>query len=300
MRTRQVTLVSRKAYTASDVIDKTINIKEPITAIDIIVRATNGAAMTEASTVKIHDDITKIELVDGSNVLYSTNMEEAQAINALMNKAMPYQQLTLEDGAVQTEMARVQFGFTINDPNHYLRPSDFDNLQIKVTVTMTTAAATAWAASGHDVTIIAHVLESGYGDYQGFLSSKSVKSYSAVDGAEEDIELNSDYPYNAIYIQAFKTATRPDENIEIVKLSCDDDSHVELQCYMTELEALNVSQFGAFQQTLYKRMTNAGDVIYADLFLNTYAVAMGGTTLYNTQITSVDCDQVVAETQAQT
>lgn len=300
MKTRMSTLVNRRAFTASDVIERDIRGTDVISFIDIIVRMTNGAAMTEDSVVKPHDDITKIELVDGGNVIVSLNMEELQALNAYEQGHLPYMGLTLDDGAVQTEACRLYFGFGAFDPYHYLRPADFQNLQIKVTVTMTAAAATAWAAAGHDVTLIAGIMESGHGEYRGYLSAKSVKSYSAVDGTREDIELNTDWPYRAILIQAFKTATRPDENLEIVRLTADDDKHVVYEQYMTELEVQNLADFGTFRQNLAKRVADDADVIYGDLFFDVAANAYGGTALTSLTVISVDSDQVLVGSYNQT
>jgi hypothetical protein len=300
MKTRIHKLVNRKAFTASDVIDKELKGSDVISFIDIIVRMTNGAAMTESSTVKIHDDITKIEVIDGGDVLASANMEEWQAVNFFMDKKLPYMKMTLEDNAVQTEHCRIMFGYKPYDPNYYLRPNDFDNLEIKVHITMTTAAATAWAASGHDVTIILGLMESGYGDYKGFLSTRFARNYTAVDGTEEIVEIPVTHPLNMIVVQAFKTATRPDENIEIIKLDADDGKHVEMDMYTTELEAQNAIQFGKAVEILAKRMTADSDVLYTDLFLDTWVDAGGGTALYVNQVVSVDCDQAVLGTYAQT
>lgn len=300
MKTRIATLVSRKSFAASGIIDKDLKGTDPISFLDIIVRMTNGSAMTEASIVKIQDDITKIEVVDGGDVLVSANMEEFQALNAFENKAWPYENKTLEDNAVQTATIRIPFGLSPFDPIHYLRPNDFENLQVKVTVTMTTAAATSWAASGHDVTILAGVMESGYGSYAGFLSTKSIKSYAAVDGTREDIDLNTDWPYRCLLIQAFKTATRPDQNIELVKLTADNDSYVSMDLYATELEAMNAIQFGRFSQNLQKRMKAAGDTVLADFYLDTVAAAHGGTTLIATEVLSVTAESVVVESYDQT
>lgn len=300
MKTRTVTLVSRKAFTASDVIDKDLTGLGMISFIDIIVRMTNGAAMTEASVVKIQDDITGIKIVDGGNVLCNVNAEELQALNAFDYGAWPYENKTLEDAAVQLMAVRLPFGFFPYDPNHYLRPGDFENPKIEISITMTTAAATAWAASGHDVTILAGVMESGFGDYRGFLATKNVKSYSAVDGTREDIELNTDWPYRAILIQAFKTTTRPDENVEIVKLTANNDAHVELELYMTQLEAQNAMQFGPFRQKIAKRMKADSDTVLADFYLQTYATCGTGTTLYVSHVVNVDAESIVTGTFAQT
>lgn len=300
MKTRLATLISRKAFTASDVIAKDLKGTAVISFLDIIVRMTNGAAMTEASIVKPHDDFKKIEVVNGGDVLCTAHMEEWQSLNAFSMGRMPYQVLTLEDDAVQTEMCRIPFGFYPYDPNYYLRPSDYENLELKVHITMTTAAATAWAAAGHDVTVIAGLMISGYGDYKGFLSTFFHREYTAVDGTEEIVEIPTDYPIKAILIQPYAQTYRPDETVEKVKLTGNDDSHVELDMYMTELEAMNCSRFGPFYQKLSKRLVDDADYAYSDLFLNTYAYAGTGTDLVTNKIVAVDADKITVGSYNQT
>lgn len=300
MKKRDVYLVVEDAFTAAQTLPVDINVRNPITALTIRVAMTNGSAMTEASTVKPHDEFTKIELIDGSDVLWSANMEEIQAYNAFRNGRLPYMGLTLEDSAVQTEVCHLMFGDKFWDLKHYLNPSDYNNLTLRITNSFTTAGATTWAASGHTITVIAHVIEEGAQAYEGFYSVKNMYYYSAVDGAVEPIDMPRDYPYEALLLQAYKTATRPDENLEHVKLSCDADSFIPIDIDMDDLEYLNVTMFGPYMQVCKKRMTNAGDIMYFDLFLDTWVCAGGGTTLYATHVTSVDCDQAVLETLTQT
>lgn len=299
MKTRLATLTSRKAFSATDVIERDIRGSDPISFIDIGVRMTNGATMLENAVVKVHDDVTKIELVDGGDVLISANMEELQALNAFERKNMPRMEITWEDDAVQEEWVRIPFGFYGFDPNHYLRPADFGNLQLKVSITLTTVASGTWAASGHDVTMIAGIMERGYGDYKGFLSTKNVKAYSAVDGAREDIQLNTDWPYRAILLQAFKTATRPDENLELIRLTADDDKHVALELYATELEAQNAYDFGRFTQKYQRRLTGTIAML-CDFYLNVNAYMSGGTSLTATKVGICTAESLILEEMFQT
>ena len=300
MKTRKVYILKDDSFTAARTKTQDINVIDPIASIDIIVEMTNGNAMTEASVVKPHDEFTKIEITDGADVLVSASMEELQALNVAELKALPYMGLTLEDSAVQKEMCRIHFGLGRNDPNHYLRPQDFANLQIKITNTFTTAAATSWAASGHYLTVIANVIDDGAGEYKGFLTTKSMYSFTAVDGAVETIDMPRDYPYRLIQIQALKTAARPDESIEKIKLTCDADKYIpiDVDCDHQVLE--NLIQFGRFSQVCKKRVKDADDKVYGDLYYDTDASVSGGTTLYATTVQSVDAEAVGVSTYAQT
>lgn len=300
MRTRKVYLLKDDAFTAAQTKTQDINVNDPISSIDIIVEMTNGSAMTEASVVKPHDEFTKIEIVDGADVLVSASMEELQALNVVELKKLPYMGLTLEDDAVQREMCSIHFGLDRNDPEHYLRPQDFNNLQIKITNTFTTAAVTSWAASGHTITVIANVIDEGAGAYKGFLTTKSMYSFTAVDGAVETIDMPRDYDYRMIMIQALASGARPDESVEIIKLTCDADKYIPLEVDADHQIFENLLQFGRFSQTCQKRCTNANDIVYGDLYYDTNAYVTKGTTLYATTVQSVDAEKIGVSTYAQT
>lgn len=278
IKTRQAYVLDRDAFTAARTITESIDIVDMISAIDIIVEMTNGSAMTEASVVKPHDEFTKIEVVDGSEVLCSASMEELQALNVLERGVLPFMELNLDDDAVQREACRIHFGRWLNDSEFYLNPGDYKNLQIRVTNTLTTPAVTAWAASGHYLTIIAHIMESGYATAMGFLQTKSQIQYTVVDAQVKVVELPVDYAYRAMMVQTLMTAKRPDESISHVKLSCDTGKFIPFDTRMIHLLAENVNQLGAFQQRFKKRITGDADA-YGDLYYLTSPAASQDTTL---------------------
>ena len=265
MRTRKVYLLKDESFAAAQTKVIDVNIVDPISSIDIIVEMTNGAAMTEASVVKPHDEFVKIELVDGSDVLASGSMEEFQALNFAEMFDMPYMELTLGNGAVQKEVCTIFFGLGRNDPSHYLVPSKYNNLQLRIQNTFTTAAATSWAATGHVLSIVANVIEEGAGADEGFLMAKEIYAYTAVDGAVETIDMPRDYPYRMIVLQALKTAYSPISSLEKIKISIDADKYVPVDIDSDHLIFDNAQLFGRAIQSLKKRITGAG-VIYGDLY----------------------------------
>lgn len=300
MRTRKVYLLKDDTFIAARTKTIDVNVVDPIASIDIIVEMTNGSAMTEASVVKPHDEFTTIELVDGSDVLCSLSMEEWQGLNFPEMGKPPFMNLTLEDNAVQQEQCHINFGVSRHDANHYLRPGDFSNLQLRITNTYTTAAATSWAASGHQISVIANIIEEGLGAYDGFLSAKSMYGYTAVSGAVEVIDMPRDYPYRMLMLQSEKTAKNPYENLTEIKMSCDADKYIPVDVDIDHLIWENVSQFGKMTIKYAKRMKAAGDVLYSDLWFDAWADAGGGTTLVAVNVLSVTAEKVVIESYDQT
>jgi len=300
MRTRKVYLLKDDTFTAAQTKVVNINVADFISSIDILIEMTNGGTMTEASIVKPHDEFTKIELIDGADVLVSASMEELQALNFAETGRAPMMHLTLATSGVQQEMCHIHFGVAPTDGKHYLRPQEFNNLQLRITNTFTTAAATSWAATGHTISVIANVIEEGAEAYEGFLTAKSMYTFTAVDAAVETIDMPRDYPYRFIQIQSLMSGKTPQENIEKIKLTFDADKYVPVDLDFDHLVFENVKRFGPITQFLQKVMTNAADKMYADVYYDVWATVGGGTTLYATHVLSVTGEQVVAETYAQT
>lgn len=299
MKTRKTYLLKDDAFTAARTKIVDLNVVDPISSIDILVEMTNGSAMTEASVVKPHDEFTKIELVDGADVLVSASMEELQALNFAEMKRAPLMELTLDDDDIQREMCHIHFGVDRNDPNHYLRPQDFRNLQLKITNTFTTAAVTSWAASGHTVTVIANVIEEGAKEYDGFLTTKSMYSFTAVDGAVETIDMPNDYPYRMIQLQALASGSDVILSLEKVKLTCDADKYIPFEVDFDHLVMANALNYGSITQNLVKRITGLGDV-YSDLYYLVQAAATVGTTLYVANVQAVAGEKISIEHLGQT
>lgn len=300
MKTRKVYLKKDEAFTAAQTLTFPINVIDPISSIDIFIEMTNGSAMTEASVVKINAEFTGIVLKDGADILVSASMRELQSLNVAELGHAPLMLPTLEDNAVQQEMAHIHFGLSRNDPNHYLRPHDFNNLQMEITNTFTTAAATSWAASGHKITVIANVIDEGAGDYQGFLSPRSVYSYTCVDGTIEEIDVDRDFPIRLIQISSLVTGKRPDESISAIELNCDAGKHIPVDIDYDHLMFENFSQFAPITAKYLKRMTAAGNTLKTNIFYPFWGSVGGGTTLYLSQILSLTAETAVIETYGQT
>lgn len=265
MLIRQHYLKKDEPFTAAQTLAIDINIKKPITRIDILIEMKNGSAMTESSVVKPHDEFTKISLVNGSDVLDEGSMEQYQGLNFVEMGKAPLMNLTLHDALVQGEMCYLNYGYFLGDPNHYLDPGKFGNLQLRITNTFTTAAVDAWHSSGHSITVIAHVIEEGVSDYQGFLRLWTPKSYDAVDGTIVETDLPNDFPIRLLSIQALKTGADVTGSLELIKLALNADSFVFFDGDVDHLVMQNVQDFGLITQKLDKRMTGAGD-IFSDLY----------------------------------
>lgn len=215
MNYRKVTVHPLESLTTAGT--KTIDIK----GIDVISRLlikyiiTKGAA---GHTMAAHlaKDITKIELVDGSDVLFSMTGYEAQALNIYDRKcgSMCFGQQMASCGG--ESWYGLDFGRFLFDPVLALDPRKFKNLQLKITYTLASSDTTCAASS---LEVFSDVFDQKAASPQGFLMSKEFYSYTpGADGSFEYIDLPTDYPLRKMLLRAYYDAREPEYEIESVRL----------------------------------------------------------------------------------
>lgn len=241
------------ALALSDAGSKSINITPgaPISAIELIFGATKGA--TENQSDKISQYVTKIELVDGANVLASVSMQELMALNAFQLGDLPAHDMDLAASGTPQESAWLIFGRYLFDPDYYLDPSNYRNLQLKVTTNCTAAAGT-YVTGTFTIDIICHVIDEGYGAYNGFFSPKTVYTWTTVASGVVTIDMPQDYPYLHLLMGAGETAVAPSTDVTNWKMSCDADKHIVFDMGAADLVLRNRSQFGPFNNFLQSAM----------------------------------------------
>lgn len=204
-----------------------LDLQDPITAIDVILNATNGS--TSNQQVNIHDDIDKIEIVDGSDVHFDMNMILAQALHAYHYGRMPVLQITEAASGVQREGFRIPFGRFLGDLEYAYLPSRFRNPQLKVTSSLTISGTAGFATGTGGLTVIAKVLEGAGSAPRGFLMAKNVKNFTSVGSGDERTNMPIDYPYRMLLMRAYEHGVALTTDITKAKLTMDHDKFIPLE-----------------------------------------------------------------------
>lgn len=251
MRERLVYLADAETLPNAGTFIKNIDITDPITALDIIISATTGA--TSCTDHEIHDDVDKVEVVDGADVLHSLTMIEEQALNCFEHDRFPW--FDFDEGAAKTvrEGCKVMFGRTYRDQEIYLNPKNFKNPQLRVTYSLDISATVGFATGTGTITVIAHVLEEPKGPYRGFLMSKEHYNYTGVASAHEYVDLPVDYPYRMLMLKSLLTTYGWEELVDRIKLHADREKFVKLEMRGRDLFMMNTNEFDPLVQlkTLY-------------------------------------------------
>lgn len=296
MKTREVYI--EKALSLSDTGAKTVDIRTgaPISAIELIFGGTKGA--TENQSDKLQDHISKIEMVDGADVLWSLSMQEAVALNCYENGVRPYADLDLGAGGTPEESCFLMFGFYLNDPKHYLDVNNYRNLQLKITTALTAAAGT-YTTGSLVVDVIAHIIEEGAGAYEGFLMAKEHYSWTTAASGDETIDMPRDFPYRMILVKDLETLITPQTNITDLKLTCDADRFIVFDTTTADMIQRIYSRFGEFQELIKSNMQD-DDVVLSTFFQIMGASTIGGTNLFAYCLTGTTAEQIALGAYGQT
>jgi hypothetical protein len=247
MKTRDAVLDYQ--YTAKDTetYKKDLDLVEPLSAIDIEVECTNGSAGNEDNFIS--DIVTKIEVVDGSEVLESLNMSQLEAMYFYKTGKSPaiFPSEWAEGG--QRHAVSLLFGRYLWDREYAFDCKKFANPQLKITFNKAAirAAGTTGFASGDNIllTTVAKVFVDVPAPAQ-FLMQKQIENFTSASSGEKRIELPLDYTYRMFLLRFWKEGSDIDEIISDIKFTCDTDKFIPINRKTKQLDAMALSQFGLF------------------------------------------------------
>lgn len=223
----------QRALTLDNSGEKTfdLNLVEPITALYVEFRNTNGASTNKGT--HIADDVDEVQVIDGSDVLFNMTGEELLAYQHYLGYKNPAHLFREWPGVGQQMGCWIPFGRFRNDPIYGLDPTRFRNLQMRIKWSYS-AAATAWADGVATFGLFADLMMGGAAP-SGYIMAKEIKSWTTAASGDERTELPSDYPYLGLLIQARKAATAPDSVLTNLKITVDTDRLILLNNDTTDI-----------------------------------------------------------------
>ncbi len=248
---------ARKSFTSdtTEVID--IDISDVISNIIIKFEGTNS---TGINTSPLFDGITKIELVDGSDVLFSLSGVQAEAVDWYANGGkFRYNWNIALNGNGYTRQLAINFGRYQFDPLYALDPKLFSNLQLRITLDIDgggnapgTVYLTCWA----------NIFDEKIVNPVGFFMTKELKQWTMANTVHEYTALPTDYPYRAIYQRCHLAGTESNQCIAGFKLSEDQDKRVPFDLDSAALISSIVNNYPAVEETYLVNITTSARYLY--------------------------------------
>lgn len=231
----------------SDKSTKTLDLDlvDPVSALCFEFEATNGT--TNNQNNPLTRAITKLEVVDGSDVLASLSFEQAQALQFYKTGKQP--ELREDEGpsAASPIGCMILFGRHLWDREFALDLTKFKNPQLKISWDLTNIRAvsptTAFATGTTKLSAWAKVME-GEATPGKFLSSKEIESWTGAASGDKRHELPIDRIYRMLMLRTYLTQCDVNENITKIKLTCDTDKFIPLERYTKQFDAEMAQLFG--------------------------------------------------------
>jgi len=246
MNYRLATILERTNYQVNktEIID--IDVLDPISQI-LLTLETDNVDSGLGSTGHPVRGVSKIELIDGSDVLWSLNGAEAAALNFYERLKEAYSLLLYMTGINSEVVIPINFGRRLFDPEYAFDPPKFKNPQLKITMAV---GAGGCKSTSLYLTVLAHIFDEKAVAPKGFLSAKEVKDYTLADSAHEYTDLPTDRPYRFLFIRPQRYGTGPEDQIDTVKISEEVDKRIPLNHTMKQILRNMVAQWPIYREAI--------------------------------------------------
>ena len=248
MKTRDYVLVNAENITDTKTFKKALDPGMKIQEARILYQATNGS--TSNTLGKLNGMVSKLEVVDGSDVLHSLSFRQEQARDYFLTGRLPFQQLKSTLGGVVIEAADIYFGRFPGDRDYYLDTSRFKNCMLSLASALTISATAGFATGTGYLTVILKLIEDAAPPCQGFILSKEAENFTTVGSGTKSTDLATDADYQSLMFGALATTVEPDVKISNWLLTLNNDSFVPFNLSATQILQENIRRLPAVRQAM--------------------------------------------------
>ena len=277
MNYRTVELLARTSFTSDITRVVDIDISDPISNLVMRFETTNSSATMTAHPLAGLVDIT---VVDGSEVLFSLDGYEAEALDWYHNGGKFRSNYNYYlNGGTASRFVGLNFGRWLWDRLYALDPKRFNNLQLKVTIDID---AGGMSCATTYLSIWANCFDERTPELRGFLTAKELKQYTMASTVHEYTDLPTDHPYRALYFRAFLLGTEPNGSLSNFKLTEDQGKRVPIDLAAHALNSTLMEKYGPVEEHVYFATSTGVKYIYCapttrvEAHLTTWAAASSG------------------------
>lgn len=199
-----------------------LNMVNPISRITIQMKSTNTDSVPVGHPALM---VKKIEVVDGSDVLFALSGTECQALNYYDQGRMPHNTLNYIATVMSIATFHLDFGRHLWDEALALNPKEFKNLQLKITYDDDLGGCDSTAST---ISVFAYLFDAEAITPRGFLMSKEQYTYTQNATAHEYIQLPTDFDIRKLLIQSLYADKQPWEQYNRIKISEDNERRIPI------------------------------------------------------------------------
>lgn len=234
-----------------------LNVTDPISRITLRFAPLGGSFIPAAHPAT---SIVRLELIDGSDVLYGLTGQVGQALNIFDKSNPTFTSIPYMTGQPCNIALNIDFGRYLWDKELAFDPKKFKNPQIRLTHN-----EALWQAlcTIHTFQIYAHMFDEKEISPMGFLSAKEIKAYVPVATGFEYTDLPTDYSMRKLIVQPYRLAGGPRGIVDHYRLNEDNDKRVVFDGDLFDLRSWLDSDCGRVDDNIIMNCPLAGRAGYA-------------------------------------
>lgn len=270
MNYRQSVLVDGKALAANNAEIYNLRGLDCISAIDIVLKILN-----QSSTPTEHpaDAITKIQLVDGSEVLTELTGKQAIALDYYHNRRPSQQGLNYISANYSWAAVRLNFGRWMFDSELAFDPGRYKNPQLIVTTDINAGGGGTPVAQVLE--IAAHMFDGKKPTPRGFLRAIEAFRYSVVASGQETIDLPTDLMIKMLMVQGDYKDTSLIQQINKLKLTEENDKKIPFDNSVSDIMKMLASDLPPWIEKLRFNGTTGAVEYFITPFYEAVCVLVG-------------------------
>ena len=221
MRTRDYLLENRDDMGTSGTKVYNLDFTDPISEIGLLFEATNGSGTNDNNPIE--RNITRIELVDGGQVLWDLPGEMALSYWSHLNQGLAHCWRDAASGGTPWQPIDIRFGRHLYDPLFAFNPMAHRNPQLRVTFDeahIRAAGAGGYSSDTFNLSILVKLMEDAPAPV-GFLANRLVDAIATVGSGESKHELPTDKDIRALMVRVYDSGVHHSTSISRYRMSCD-------------------------------------------------------------------------------
>lgn len=260
MLVRKAYLENRLTLADSGTKSMDLNFTDPLSHILLTFRATNGATSNKENPL-IHN-ITKIEIVDGGDVITSVRGEVLRGLVSHLDGKVPLgnDSEAANEGVMSSVV--VPFGRYPLDTQFALNPVAFRNPQLKVTWDLAhvrAVGATSYVTGTLDISAVVTLMEDIPAP-TGVLTAKEVYDFTSAASGDERVDMPTDYPWRTLLVRGYENGTENIATLTNLKLSADGGKFVAFDERTQHIMEQQLNEYGTIEYTRLAKFSNANAV----------------------------------------
>ena len=244
MKYRHTEILAAESILTAGVKTIDINLVDPISRISLIVVARNASWTPTDHPAKI---LKSIDLVDGSQVLYSLNGGQCKAMDFYDSGRAAGDELNYDDNGYSRLTYHLNFGKKLFDNELAIDPGKFSNLQLKINHDYSLGSG---APDECTLGVYADLFDEGKPAFGGYLMSKEIYSVDSVSAQTKYVDLPTDHPIRKLLVMCWHDNECPDLTVGHVKLTEEHDKRILMDTGIQEWIRTHQNRWGRYEEYL--------------------------------------------------